>query len=372
MSDPRARALAFRRRLASALWPLALAPILLGAAVVDGTRPDATSPRFPKGLAAPRLGPVAPGLEDWSQVRCASCHADEARAWAQSGHATARTNFVFQAALTADDPTWCLRCHAPLARDLSAGPIDPNAPAEERGVTCAACHAGHHAVTAAHASADAPHALEVSPHAGGSKLCAQCHEFGFALHGADGEISSLTAAPAQQDTFGEWTAWQAKTGDARGCLDCHGGGDHAFGGVRRPDALAAAIAVRPQPGALVLEARGAGHALPTGDVMRWLTVEAAADPLFEKPIVLARFGRTLGDAQAPGEASPHRTVTGDHRLQPGVPVRVALPLQDPPLIAWRLVMHLVSLQQEADGMLPAEASRVLLQSGYLANPEEKR
>ena len=354
------------------MWALALVPLLLGAAALESTRPDSTTPRFPKGLAAPELGPAPSGLEDWSQARCASCHADEAKAWAASGHATARTNFVFQAALTADDPTWCLRCHAPLARDLRAGPIDANAPAEERGVTCAACHAGHSAVTAARPSADSPHALDVSPHAGGATLCAQCHEFGFPKHGAHGELIGLTAAPAQQDTFGEWTAWQARTGDTRGCLDCHGGGDHAFGGVRRTEALSAALEVHAQPDALVLEARNAGHALPTGDVMRWLTVEAAPDPLFEKPVELARFGRTLGDAQLPGDFSPHRTVTTDHRLQPGVPVRVAVPIQDPPLVAWRLVYHLVSLQQEADEMLPAEASRVVLQSGYLATPKENR
>ena len=79
MSRNRSSALASRRGRTTALWPLVLAPLLLGAATLERTGPDQTTPRFPKGLSAPELGPAPSGLEDWSQARCASCHADEAK-----------------------------------------------------------------------------------------------------------------------------------------------------------------------------------------------------------------------------------------------------------------------------------------------------
>src|SRR5258705_13622099 len=84
----------------------------------------AADPRFPKGLLPMQLPPLAKGLKDWSARGCAKCHAQTAEDLQHSGHAAARTNFVFQAALRFDEPTWCVRCHAPLARRA-----DPSVPA---------------------------------------------------------------------------------------------------------------------------------------------------------------------------------------------------------------------------------------------------
>ncbi|MFC6784962.1 multiheme c-type cytochrome [Halobaculum halobium] len=81
-------------------------------------------------------GPPPPGLPDWRHETCASCHPAEAEAWARSGHATARTNFVFQRALTEERPDWCVRCHAPLAAPLAskdgASPPSREAPPRSR------------------------------------------------------------------------------------------------------------------------------------------------------------------------------------------------------------------------------------------------
>src|SRR4051812_4070831 len=146
-------------------------------------------PRFPKGLQPMELPPLAPGLKSWSAQSCAKCHAATADAWAHSGHAAARTNFVFQAALRFDEPTWCVRCHAPLAKraDRSVPPLD--APAEETGVTCAACHAGKSGVLAAHASPKSPHSIEVDARMTSGALCAECHQFGFGVRDLHGKLT---------------------------------------------------------------------------------------------------------------------------------------------------------------------------------------
>ncbi len=94
-----------------------------------------STPRFPKGLRAMELPAPVAGLKDWSQARCAKCHEDHADAWKHSGHAAARTNFVFQAALRFDEPTWCVRCHAPLAKHADRSVPALDAAAEETGVT---------------------------------------------------------------------------------------------------------------------------------------------------------------------------------------------------------------------------------------------
>lgn len=293
------------------------------------------------------LGPPPAGLADWSASRCQGCHRQQAETFAQSGHAQARTSFVFAAALRREEPGFCLRCHAPQARSASAP--DEAAPAEEHGVACGACHA--------------PSGLALRD----SRLCAGCHQFGFSLRDDRGALVGLTARP-QQDTYEEWRRYEQGSGDSRGCVSCHmPGGDHAMGGVRRLDALRAAVQVQQVQGGLRISLRGVGHRLPTGDIMRWLTLEAAADPLFEEPLTLHRFGRTLGRDRGPQGSSVR--VLEDTSLDPlAAPLFVPLPATDErgrPLLAWRLLYHLISLKQEDDGLLPPGLSRLVVHAAPL-------
>lgn len=313
--------------------------------------------RFPQGTARMQLGP---GHASGATASCTSCHEAETAAWAASGHASARVNFVFRASLTKDEPEWCVGCHAPLATkfDRSVPPAD--APAEERGIGCSACHAP---------------ATDGTPAPKGNELCATCHQFGFALPRTTGAIR-ISEAKVQQDTFEEWKRWSAAAGDARGCVECHmAGGDHAFGGVHRTEALRRAVAVTVVDGGRALEVRtrDTGHRLPTGDIMRWLSLEAAADPLFEEPVVVARFVRELARRRWEPDEGPYLGVLRSTALpdSAAAPVRVALPPRDARgrrLVAWRLVYHLVSEAQENEGMLDPSASRVVLDAGHLGAP----
>jgi hypothetical protein len=315
-------------------------------------------PRFPRGLRAMELPPVPRGLKDWSQARCVKCHEPDAELWQHSGHAAARTNFVFQAALRFDEPTWCVRCHAPLARRADRSVPAADAPAEETGITCATCHASERGVLASRESPKSPHAIEVDLRLHSGELCAACHQFGFAVRDAHGHLARLSAVSPQQDTWSEWK----RSGETRTCVDCHMK-DHAFGGVRRFDALKAAITVREVDGALELSTRDMGHPFPTGDIMRWLTLELGSDPFFEQPFVAAKWGRDLGQ-QKWSDGDTYLGVVSEHRLQG--PERVGLP-SSTKWVAWRLVVHLVSPEQEMKGLLPPQASRVIINAGLLSN-----
>lgn len=333
-------------------------PLLLTLLTVD--------PRFPKGMAPMQLPATVKGLRDWSARGCAKCHATSHADWQHSGHATARTNFVFQAALRYDEPAWCVRCHAPLAKRADATLPARGAAAEETGVTCAACHAGKNGVLASRESPKSPHAIEVDASLIDGSLCAQCHQFGFSVRDAHGKLARLSAETAQQNTFEEWQAWSKASGDVRSCTACHMK-DHSFGGVRRIDALKAAIAVREVDGALELTTRNLGHPFPTGDIMRWLTLELSTEPLFEQPVVAAKWGRSLG-AKRWADGESYLGVVSENRLPDSAsgPLRVELP-SGTQWAAWRLVVHLVSLNQEEKGLLPPQASRVIVNAGLL-NP----
>ena len=60
--------------------------------------------RFPKGLAPMKLPPPAAGLKSWSDAECAGCHRAEGQEHALSGHAVARSSFVFQAGAKDERP----------------------------------------------------------------------------------------------------------------------------------------------------------------------------------------------------------------------------------------------------------------------------
>jgi len=320
--------------LASATCALALAAQLVLTAAAAAA-PAGVDPRWPKALAPTELPAAA---ESWSSAACAGCHLEQARAHEVSGHAHAGDNFVFRASLKVEEPRWCLGCHTPLGRSD-----------DEPGVSCVVCHAGGRGVLSRTPSPEAPHPIEVDSRFGSAEFCGHCHQFGFR------EVSGgLSQTHLQQDTVGEHARWQAATRDARSCADCHP--LHAMGGVRRLEALKRAIVVERSGDSLRLSTRDTGHPLPTGDVMRWITLEVADEPLFERPTELARFGRALA-------LRPVLHVYDDHRLPAAgePPVEVALPRE---ARVYRLVLHLVAPDQE-ERVLPASLSRLVIHQDWI-------
>jgi hypothetical protein len=323
--------------------------------------------RFPQGLAPMQLPEPAAGLTSWSDAECAGCHRAEAQQHALSGHAVARSSFVFQAGAKDERPAWCVGCHAPLASSFDTREPKDTRP-EEAGIGCAACHAGERGVLSSTASPSSPHAIEPTPALRDGSLCANCHAFGFLLAHDDG-TQTLAHRP-QQDTVNEWLAWKRQTGAATTCWSCHArdGSGHALSGHRNVSALRDAISVEREGNVLQVHTAGVGHALPTGDVMRWISIEFSRDGFFTGPPA-AHFGLKLGTRRWPGEDAPRLGIVEDTRLQPEQTREVPIPSD---AVAWQLVYHLVSERQEQRGNLAPSLSRIVLSSGALNAMEAKR
>lgn len=258
------------------------------------------------------LQPVPAGLASLRAVECARCHADVYAQWSGSVHAEAWHDPQFQAEWRKDRELWlCLNCHTPLAnqqpvlvvglrdgdvRQPDAAPNPVFDPAlRDEGVTCAVCHVRDGAVLSVRDAGGAPH--PVRPDAAGlsERICLHCHnalaDYGGALVCTfdTGDDWARTDLPAQGVT----------------CRDCHlpeVARTAADGTVRRarhhrivgagipkgpstdPPAPRSGLVVsveapsrpvrpgRTAPVRVTVANRLAGHAVPTGDVERFVVL----------------------------------------------------------------------------------------------------
>lgn len=296
---------------------------------------------------------------------CGGCHTEVYAEWGQTTHAAALTDVQFLAELAKpDNPRWlCLNCHIPLAsqrpyqvqpdtRLASADSVnqieqlpnpgfDPAIQAE--AITCGTCHVrrdadGQGIVIAPADRGAAPHRVRADPDAL-RDVCVRCHSPG----------------PAQiSPTFVCWfeTAQELAAGPqaGAGCVDCHmpsaeralaaGGAvrttrQHHWvgGGVPKSfDGYDGLLARGWSPGVEVQAAieagpsgtrarvtlrNTAGHALPTGDPERHLSLRVALeDP---QGAVLAETTTRLGQTWDWGDAATGRAARrlADDRLRPG-------------------------------------------------------
>lgn len=314
------------------------------------------------GIAAIGASAAAQRETSLDPAQCASCHAEEARAFARSGHAAAAIDPVFLAEYRpSPDPT-CVRCHAPLAPDDGAMAT----PRALLGVGCAACHVRDGEVLSSRApSGRAPHASRREPSLATTEVCAGCHQFAFGAPD-DGSAPHFDPAEVQQDTVAEWRA----SGTPR-CQRCHmrgEGGGHAFAGLRDEALVRSALRVRARAhreGArVVIDLRLApgrvGHAIPTGDVFRRLRVTASTDHASAHDELRRFFAPTATDA------GPRVREVDDTRVMPGRSRTVCLTLDDAEAsrVAWRVeilrldaeVAHARGLSDDAITILVAEGA----------------
>lgn len=280
---------------------------------------------------------------------CGACHTREQHAFAASRHARASTNPTFRVAYEAGPRAWCLTCHAPLSAQQGRKAL-------AEGVSCAACHLRGDAVLSARAptaEALAVHPVVEEPRLRTSDFCARCHQFDAPVRATlEHENRFVSSGTPLQDTLSEWRA--SSYAPSTPCQGCHmKEGSHAFPGghdaelVRgtleaevRTDGKARAFAT--------VRARGAGHAVPTGDPYRRLRLMVCADADCERVLGSAVFARSL-------ESTPRTyRVAADTRVPPPtaqvpVPSRtLELPLAAPlsPGATWRLMRHHVDPRHE--------------------------
>lgn len=213
---------------------------------------------------------------------CVACHDEIAEEWQDSLHREAYTSRDFQSALRSEPMPFCRGCHAPEA--------DTRRPEPELaalGVACVSCHlpAGDAVLSAAPVDAvnDAAHPVLRDAKFAGPDACVNCHQFPFPDRRAVPEYMQTTirehAASTQAD---------------RSCADCHmprvTGRDgreyrsHAFVASRDPAWMRQAFTVtaaRPTAERVVLTLDlledNIGHAFPTGDLLRRLTVSLSVE-----------------------------------------------------------------------------------------------
>jgi hypothetical protein len=267
---------------------------LAGAAILSAT----LSPRAAEPPAMPGPYPVAAGRAARDAVaenaRCEGCHADIAAEWRGSLHRASNTEPAYVRALGREPIPFCQECHAPEA--------DPRAPAPEAigaiGTACVTCHLTGDAVLAAPRrdhGREAPHRIVRDARFGGEGACAACHEFPFP------ELGLRRPRELMQETVAEH---RSSLHASFACAECHmprvdgprgRHRSHAFSASRDPERIRAAATVRAErrsPTAIrvTLAAAEIGHAFPTGDLFRRLTVSAEAGGARAEQHLMRRFG----------------------------------------------------------------------------------
>lgn len=284
-----------------------------------------------------------------SPARCGECHEAQYAAWRGSGHGRAWTNDLFAEGLRAEPLRWCVNCHAPLPEQGAQVDLDgyrrddlaprPDESLAEEGVGCPTCHVRDGAVLTP-TPGDHIHPSRYTPELRQSELCAACHE--FPLHTADGAVTDVL----MQSTYSEWRAW----GGSETCQSCHmPAGDHSVRGAHDVDWLRQSVVVDVASTTYTVRLVGVGHALPSGDVFRHLTLEEDHDGAWT---TLATFGRSfvrVGDA---------KQLATDTSLRPGP--GTVVPRGGGP---WRLRYHYASALQEAARRLPEAELVVTLHDG---------
>jgi hypothetical protein len=183
---------------------------------------------------------------------CEGCHVEIAREWQSSRHRESATNAAFLMAFRSEPDPFCWDCHAPEAR----GDNGLDSARSRHGVACVTCHLDAHR--------DKPSA---------SRPCASCHEFAFPSTARERpEMMQTTVSEHARSAFATQT-----------CSDCHMprvGADqhrsHALATTRDPLALRRAVQISAERNGGQLRVRiapqGVGHAFPTGDLFRRLSV----------------------------------------------------------------------------------------------------
>lgn len=280
-------------------------------------------------IAATMPGPAPLHRVDDAVTRngeCTACHTEIASEWEASLHRAAYTHHDFQSALRREPLPFCRGCHAP-----EADPRRPEPALAELGVACVSCHlpAGDDVLSAR--AADAPqraaHPVLRAASFATADACAGCHEFTFPDRRPVPEYMQTTAQELRASAHAQ-----------RGCADCHmptvadehgGHRSHAFAASRDEAWMRDAFTVTAtRPAAdrvtvsLDLLADRIGHALPTGDLLRRLTITVRVDGPGARTRPQRRYLARHWKHARTGKGPAVRTLDHDDRLGVGADPRV--------------------------------------------------
>jgi hypothetical protein len=281
-----------------------------GAARVELPPPGAPEP----GMPGP--GPRARAFDAVdANTACEGCHRDIAAEWRASLHHAAHREPTFVAQLAREPFAFCTHCHAP-----EAAPGEREGPRVDLGVGCVTCHLVGEAVLAApgkESRADAHPTARAAAFAA-PPACAGCHEFAFPdQRGPRPLMMQMTVSEHAASAHAD-----------QSCAACHmplvAGPNgphrsHRFGASRDEAMVRAAVAIERTfaEGELALRLRPGevGHAFPTGDMLRRLSLEIevrdAEGAVIDRD--LRHFTRRFAFEASPRRA-PRRTAGRDDRV----------------------------------------------------------
>lgn len=339
--------------MASARLTSLLLAALAAAATAQGAplAPAMPGPSTPARLAQIGADAVA------QSAACEGCHVDIAAEHQGSLHRQSQQDPAYQRAFAVEPLAFCQRCHAPEA--------DPERPVPPQlaalGTGCVTCHVtSDGGVLAAPRDPGvqrraAPHAVVRDARFGAEGACVGCHDFDFPSGVARRRSEPMQATVAEHRA----SAWASFS-----CAECHmeraadGHRTHGFAASRSPAKIRAAASVsaeRVGPGTLRvrLVAADVGHAFPTGDLFRRLTVSAEVEG--DDHALIARAERHL--ARHFGEArlglAGARTQVRDDRLGVGGSERAVELALGPDAeglpISWRVAYERVEHPLSSDG-----------------------
>lgn len=286
-------------------------------------------------------------------IRCLPCHRAIVDEWNQAMHSQSTPArdplyafMVGKATAIVGDaaPAKCATCHAPSGLG--------NSPRERDGVSCLTCHelAGDHTAQTVSVRSEPAYARPISGNKDTTALCLSCHgEF----KSPDGYEVCTTGAEHKE---------AARAGLAISCIDCHmplvsdpavaGSSDKQYRSHRFPAARGGLLAANTteiflsrdsDSGELMvtLSTLHIGHALPTGNPMRFVVASVTAmdadgkllwknhgDALPPFDAGEALFMRIFADAAGNRPVPPFAAAGAaiDQRLQPGQPRTLRYPM----------------------------------------------
>ncbi len=234
-------------------------------------------------LAATGVGredePASLPLATVEAVSCTECHRAIALEWADSLHARAWVDPIYQKAVKKKRrPSSCYGCHIPLplhSGDLAKKPKPRSAESEplEHGISCRSCHEGPDgeilgpfgAETEAHRSVQSPSFVG----AGRDQLCASCHRTNIGpVIGVAKDFESTRQADRDRSCVGCHMSFEIRElaeSDPNGPKIERKGRNHRINGPSDPEFLERAfqLSLEAEEGALRLRiANGAGHRVP--------------------------------------------------------------------------------------------------------------
>ncbi len=332
-----------------------------------------------KNLMDPKMPHPAPNVRkrDASTLNasCEACHREISDEWRESLHRKAYTEPAFQRALAIEPTPFCRGCHAPEADPRK----EPSPEQAALGVGCVTCHVTGRdtdaVLAATHGdtpSASTPHPVVRSTAFASPAACATCHEFSFPRRS-----SSRLPTELMQSTV---TEHARSPFSSSSCASCHmpkietSSGvhtDHTFY-VSRNDALlkasVQAVMSRTATGvSMRLRSKGVGHAFPTGDLFRRLTISlevhgADGQVLWSRELYLAREFESVQDVHG----NVYRATRRDDRLSNEQEIRIPVDehFRSEPLW-WRLTYDRVDHPNTPSGKGAAVSASVILTEGTL-------